>query len=241
MRTKTLLLSAVAMAAGLASSFAQSNVYSANVVGYVNRQLYANTNDAVAPTFAFVANHLDTGNNVFTNLLQSLPVNSKVLKWNPAGSSFNTFTRVALGAGWSPTGSGSNTLNLGEAALVKLNSGNATGFTNPFVGQVFQSTSGSITNVLLPGFTAVSLPVPLDGVGVTNALVGLNAALPPNPSGSKLQKWDEVGQAGYVTFTRTALGTGWSPSVPTVKAGEGFFIFNAAGTNRTWIINFTVQ
>src|SRR5215475_1208779 len=36
MRTKTLLLSAVALAAGVLASQAQSNVYSANVVGYVN-------------------------------------------------------------------------------------------------------------------------------------------------------------------------------------------------------------
>src|SRR5207249_3273515 len=37
MRTKTLLAAAAMLAAGFASSMAQSNVYSLNVVGYVNR------------------------------------------------------------------------------------------------------------------------------------------------------------------------------------------------------------
>src|SRR5580704_8349750 len=36
MRTKTLLLTAALVAAGVASSMAQSNVYSLNIVGYVN-------------------------------------------------------------------------------------------------------------------------------------------------------------------------------------------------------------
>jgi len=234
-------LSAVALAAGILSSQAQSNVYSANVVGYVSRTLYANTNDLTAPTFAFVANHLDTGNNVLSNLLQALPINSRVLKWNPGTATFNTYTRSALFGGWSPSGSVTQTLNLGEAALVKLNSGNTTGFTNTFVGEVFQSTEGSFTNVLLPGFTACSFPVPMSGVLVSNLLVGLNQALPATPSGSRLQKWNETTHAGYITFTRNLLPAGWSPSVPTVNPGEGFFIFNAGSTNRLWVINFTVQ
>jgi hypothetical protein len=239
MRTKTLLLSAVALAAGVLSSQAQSNVYSANVVGYINRSLPANPN-AGAPTFALVANHLDAGNNAFTNILQSLPVNTKVLKWDPVGGNFNTYTRSAIGAGWLPTGSGTNTLSLGEAAFVQLPAGNVAGFTNTFVGTVFQSTTGPITNNLLPGFTFQSFPVPLAAL-VTDASVGLNAALPATPSGSKLLAWDETAQNGYTTYTRSAIGSGWLPSVPTVSPAAGFFIFNAAATNRPWVINFQVQ
>src|ERR1041385_5044775 len=42
MRTKTLLLAAALTAAGLATSLAQSNVYSLNVVGYVNVNVAGN-------------------------------------------------------------------------------------------------------------------------------------------------------------------------------------------------------
>jgi hypothetical protein len=61
MRTKTLLLSAAAMAAGLVSSVAQSNVYSVNVVGYVNQVLPAGTLVAVANPLDNGTNTLDSG------------------------------------------------------------------------------------------------------------------------------------------------------------------------------------
>ena len=241
MRTKTLLIAAAALAASALSSLAQSNVYSVNVVGYMNKQVPANNGGS--PTFTGVANQLDTGSNTLLNLVQALPNGSKVLKWNYAGQTYNTFTRTAIGAGWSPTGSGSNTINLGEGAFLQLNTGNANPFTNTFVGQVFQGdgvTTVSFTNVLLPGLSFYSFPVPLDQVAVSNVLVGLSAALPPNPSGSKIQFWNEVSQSGFTVFTRTAIGSGWSPSVPLLSAGQSFFINNAASTNRLWIINFTV-
>src|ERR1700730_12330845 len=42
MRTKTLVCAAALMAAGVATSMAQSNVYSLNVVGYINITFPAN-------------------------------------------------------------------------------------------------------------------------------------------------------------------------------------------------------
>jgi len=237
MRTKTLLLSAVTLVAGVLASQAQSNVYSANVVGYINRTIVPG---GATTQYSLIANHLTTGNDVLSNLVQGLPVNSKVLKFNATAQAFNTFTRVAFGAGWSPTGAGSNTLTLGEGAFVTLPNGSTD--TNTFVGTVFQADGVIVppfTNTFAPGFSLQSFPVPVT-LPVTNTLVNLNPALPATPSGSKLLSYNEAGQS-FNTFTRVAFGSGWSPTVPTVSPGVGFFIFNAASSNRTWSTTFQVQ
>jgi hypothetical protein len=238
MRTKTLLLSAAALAAGVFASQAQtSNVYSANVVGYINRQIVTG---GVTAQYSLVANHLQSGNDVLSNLLSTLPANSKVLKFNAGTQAFVTFTKTAFGSGWSPTTAGSNTLALGEGAFITLPNG--ANLTNTFVGTVFQAdgvTTPAFVNVLPPGFSLQSFPVPVS-MAVTNPAVNLNGALPGSPTGSKMLTYNEAGQS-YTTFTRTAFGTGWSPSVPSVSPGVAFFIFNAASTNRFWTNTFLVQ
>ena len=225
---------------------AQQNIYSVNVAGQMPNIFYAN--NLPSPTFLPLANQLDTSSNTLANLVAGLPVGSKVLKWNYPGQTFVTITRcIVCPGGWSPTGSGTNTLNLGEGAFVESNSGNPNPLTNSFVGLVFQGDgviTASFTNILGPGLNLVSYPVPVDNIVVTNPgpipVIGLNAALPATPAGSKLQQWNEVSQSGYSVFTRTAIGSGWSPAPPTISAGHCFFIYNAASTNRLWIINFTI-
>jgi hypothetical protein len=231
MRTKILLFAATAFVAGVVSSSAQ--VYSANVVGYVQRTIPA------YPGYAVVANPLDTGNNVFTNLLQSLPVGAKVIKWDYPNATFDKiYTRNAIGAGWSPTGSGTNTLNLGEAAVVQLATTSSVPFTVTFIGTAFQ---GNTTNIMLPGYTLMSFPVPIGGY-VTNSYFSLNASLPSAPAQSKYIAYDEVNQNGFTIIdTRNGIGAGWSPAVPQISPAVGFFIVNTASTNRNWPISFTVQ
>jgi hypothetical protein len=229
MRTKTLLLAAAAaLAAGILSSSAQ--VYSANVVGYVNVVL------PPGPNFQFVANPLDSGNNVLTNTMQSLPIGSKVYKWDYINGAFDLiFTRSSLGAGGWSAGSGTNTDNPGEGFMVQLPASATAGFTNTFVGTVLQ---GSLTNTLLPGYTAQSFPVPISDA-VTNQ--GLNAVLPSSPAGSQLLQWDVVNQSFDLVHGRNALGSGWSGGVPQVSPGAAFFIFNNSANTYQWPINFTVQ
>src|SRR4051812_26832004 len=89
MRTKTLLLSAVALAAGLLSSQAQlSNVYSANIVGYV-------TVTNAAGQFVLNSLPLDSGSNNLTGLFPNVPNNSQVLIWT--GSGYQTATKNLVG------------------------------------------------------------------------------------------------------------------------------------------------
>src|SRR5271154_6934502 len=87
MRTKTLLLAVAALATGIISSEAQSNVYSQNIVGYVN---------AVSPVggqFALLANPLDNGTNNITSLFPTAPNQTQVEIWN--GSGFQLAQKVA--------------------------------------------------------------------------------------------------------------------------------------------------
>ncbi len=140
MRTKTLLAAAI-LAAGIASSVAQSNVYSLNVVGYVNQTYAANQ-------FHMIANPLNATNNTVGALFPNPPFFATIYKFTGgAYQPANTF----LGA-W---GDANQTLNPGEGAFLYVPAG--TPYTNTYVGEVLQ---GSLTNVLIPGFNMVGAKVP---------------------------------------------------------------------------------
>jgi hypothetical protein len=231
MRTKTLLVAAAALVAGIISSKAQT-VYSANVVGYATVVI------PPGPQFAFIANPLDSGNNVLTNTLQSLPLNSKVYKWDYANSTFDKiFTRSSLGAGGWSSGSGTNTDNPGEGFVVQLPASYTTPFTNIFVGNVIQ---GNFTNPIVPGYNALAFDVPVNS-NVTNW--NLNAVLPASPTGSKIYRWDLANQNFDLIYTRSSLGAGgWSSGViPPINLGEGYFIFNNSANTYNWTNFFQVQ
>ena len=104
MRTKTLLLSAAAIAAGVVSSQAQSNVYSANIVGYVTTVFKG------GGAYTLVANPLDTSSNTVIGLLDSvLPNKTQVLIWDPVAQGYTTAQKT--GGTWNqnlnlPVGAG---------------------------------------------------------------------------------------------------------------------------------------
>jgi hypothetical protein len=237
MRTKTILLGAAIIAAGALTSMAQSNVFSLNVVGYINRTIPGNAQ------YALVANQLDTGNNVFTNLFQTLPVGSKVLKWT--GVSFSTSQRVGFGSGWSPAAAGTNTLNPGEGAFVQSPTGSAP-LTNTFVGNVpgLVSTgstnptyTATFTNAFGTGFSMRGDPEPEASDATTLGLTAAVPALATNPKNTILI-WNE-GTQSYSTFTRVTFGAGWTPSVPSLQVGQGFF-FNTTAPG-SWTHTFNVN
>src|SRR2546423_31817 len=82
MRTKTLLLTAVLGAAGIATSLAQS-VYSINAVGYVNL--------TVPIGYSMIANPLNAPTNTLSNLIASPPNGAQFLRWNGSGFDVATF------------------------------------------------------------------------------------------------------------------------------------------------------
>jgi hypothetical protein len=225
MRTKTLLLSAAALVAGVLGSQAQSNVYSANVVGYVN---------VVVPPGKFVmtANPFATGNDVLSNIVTA-PGGSQAQIWNGAG--FDTYTYSALAHAWKNGAVNGNTLPLPPGVGFFLSSG--AGFTNTYVGSVIANNGASVTNSLATAITTEGSEIPyMDTVtngGTVNLTVG---------GGSQLQQWSVAGQ-NFTTFTFSALAHNWKIGAvttnPVINPGEGFFLQASAPTN--WVQTLNLQ
>ena len=194
MRTKTLLLTAAAIVAGVVSVQAQSNVYSVNVVGYVNKAFPAGT-------FQLVANPLDNGTNNLDSAFGQLLAKSQAQFWN--GATFDNFTK---GSTWP---AGAPAVPPGIGLFVK--SQNAT--NNTFVGQVAAPVGGSVTQALPAGlFVLVGSKVPYAG-----DLNDTNLALTQLLAKSQVQKWNG---AGFDNYTK---GTTW-PANPGISVAEGFFL-----------------
>lgn len=154
MRTKALLGLAV-LAASAATCVAQSNVYSLNIVGYVNVDLVQGWN--------LIANPLkpSNGNNSITNII-SLPAAadaSELYTWTGTGWSSPSTWIAEDNFGWFTTDAGGNevaapTVDLGEAFFVRA--------TAPakvtFVGEV---ATGTIATTFEPGINMVANKVPV--------------------------------------------------------------------------------
>jgi hypothetical protein len=228
MRTK-LLATAAILAVGLASSTAQNNVYSLNVVGYVNKTLVG------GGEYTAVANPLNTTNNTLAGLFggagQGLPSTSRVLKWNTTIADFDVYTKTAFGTGWSGPAPGADTsLNPGEGCLV-LTPAASGDITNTFVGEVLQ---GDQTVAMIAGYQLVGNKIPDSGEVTSLQLTNV-------PTTSRLLKWNTAAQ-DWDIFTKTAFGTGWSGPLgttpPSLDVGEGFMLNAVSAFN--WVRNFTV-
>jgi hypothetical protein len=151
MRTKTLLLTVAAIAAGISAS--QAQVYSVNAVGYVNKNVPAG--------YSMIANPLNTTNNTIGALLTGVPNFSNLLKWNGTGFDVATFV---FGAWDTPA----VTLNPGEGAFINTE----TAFTVTFVGEVMQ---GNLSNPIPVGYSIRSSQVPQTGGASALGLTTLQA------------------------------------------------------------------
>jgi hypothetical protein len=144
MKSKTLLIAAATLAAGVFSASAQ--VYSQNIVGYVNI--------ASPAGFSIIANQLNSGTNTLANLIPAPSNGTTIYKYGAGGYTGSTYIN-----GWGA--SGSTTLNPGEAAFIYA----PFATTNTFVGNVLTGTN---TVALVAGFTLVASPTPLAGYADTN-------------------------------------------------------------------------
>jgi len=201
MRTKTLLLSAAAMVAGLISAHAQSNVYSANIVGYV-------TVTNAASQYALWSLPLDSGTNTLNALVPNPPTGSTILVWT--GSGYSSSTKSP--AGWLPN----LTLTPGQGFFIRSTAAG----TNTFVGSIAVPVGGSVTNTLAGGlYSLVGSPIPY-----TDSLNGTNLNLQAG-TGSTVLVW---GGAGYSSSTKSPAG--WLPNL-SINPGQGFFVRPTGPTN----------
>jgi hypothetical protein len=234
MRTKTLLLSAVALAAGLVSSQAQSNVYSANVVGYCSVVIAGNAG------YTLIANPFDDGNgNQLTNLFPgtaSLPTGSQVLTWDPVAG----YSTAQLGGSplhWNHT----VTLTPGTGFFVKNGAGASAPFTNTFVGSVIVPNGSSVTNGVALHYSLQASPIPYTGNVASNTVPNGDAWMDFGSSvgtGSQILTWDPI--AGYTTAQKGGATPHWNKTV-TVNPGQGFFLFNSAGPATNVVETLNLQ
>jgi hypothetical protein len=216
MRTKVLLCAA-ALAASLASSMAQSNVYSLNVVGYYNITVAGGQK-------VMIANQLNTTNNTIGSLLAPPMVNNNDSLYKYAGG-FSTSLYSTDDGQWDPDPT--VTMNPGEAVFYVP----SVTTTLTFVGEVLQ---GSLTNTLPLNVKVMrSSMVPQQG-GVSSVL-GV-----PFDNNDSLYLYN----AGYSTYLYSTDDGQWDPNEPVINLGQGFFYVKAATANpanANWVRNFTVQ
>lgn len=204
------------------------NVYSLNVVGYINLSF---TNG-----YNLIANQLDvdgtlTNNTLSTVFPTNLPNLTKVSVFNPATASFNSSTWSASGLKWSGTAAAQALVNAGLApgagAFVFIPAAATLPQGITLVGNVVQGTH------VLPiqlGLQNVSFVAPISG--------GIQTVLGYSPT--KLDKVQQFSPASQSYVSRTWSGTAWSGGVePTLAVGESVFINSKAATN--WSQTFTVQ
>ncbi|MFO1477018.1 MAG: hypothetical protein U1F98_10255 [Verrucomicrobiota bacterium] len=211
MRTKTLLIAAATIAAGIASSMAQSTVYSVNLVGYINTPIVG------ASKYTLIANPFDNGaGNTLTSLVDStgaLPNKSQVLLWT--GSGYSGYSKS--GGTWS----GNPAIPQSTGFFVKNGIATSPNLTNLFVG-----TCPSSNSVALPaGYTLSGGLIPFSGDLTTDTNINLGTTL---PNKSQLLTWSTASQS----FTGVSKSGGsWGGTLPVV-AGQGFFINAKSAT--TW-------
>jgi hypothetical protein len=236
MRTKALILSAALVAAGVASSMAQSNVYSLNIVGYVNVPVPAG--------FSILSNPLDDGlndSNVISSVLSSTNTEDGdlVYLFSPTQGYANieTFFNIPGNfVGWSP---GTNSVAPGTGFF--FFSKHATNIT--FVGQI---AAGTYTNALAAGSfnlvgSIVPEALPLGSAGWTNTLQ-VNATDSDNAyrfSAANFGGYDIISYFGGYGWVDGDVSGGGSSNGPVLNVGEGFFLQSKLGGN--WVQTFTVN
>jgi hypothetical protein len=212
MRTRVLYCLA-ALAAGAASSLAQSNVYSLNIVGYV-------TYTQQASKFNIIANPLNTTNNDVSNVFSSAAQypGLTVYKRNSGGGYDQSTFDPDLTAWTAP-------LDVSPGTGVWLSTPPGSTFTNTFVGEVTLDS----TNTVEAGYSIKSSVVPQAG------LLSSQLAYPVAP-GDGVFVWNGN---GYDIFSFDPDLSAWAPSEPSVNVAQGFWIFNS-GASKPWVRHFTV-
>ena len=220
MRTKSLLFTAAFSAASMGAAVAQ--VYSANVVGYIN---------ITAPVgLSLIANQLDNKNgNKISDVITKLPDGSFVHLYVGGATGYNSLSYF----GGFESG-GDTPFGPGTGAFLEIPTGTAEADRKiTFVGEVLQGagSNGSVPN----GLSIVSSKTPRAGKVTTDLKFPAGAAL----DGSLLYKY--INTPAKRDYEASSIFDGWEGVEPSVAVGESFFFLNASGSAQAWNQDFTVQ
>ena len=155
--------------------------------------------------YNLIGNQLNNGDNRINNVL-NVPDGTTVYKFNGKYSA-NSYVDGAWDV---PT----MTLPVGEGFFINVP--NATAIT--LIGEVSQNNNKTLAD----GINLLSIPLAVSG-GLTD-VGGLVAS-----EGDVVYQWTGTGFSAKEFVDGT-----WSPSVPTIKVGEGFFL---KGSGRSYVLN----
>jgi hypothetical protein len=213
MKINTLLIAAATLAVGAISS--QAQVYSQNVVGYVNVSIAPNGYSLVTVPLDYDGS--GTNNQVGTIFGTNLPVGSSVQNWTGSGYSGNSYSKK----GWAfPTQS----YNPGQGLFI-FNPSNTT-IPLTIAGTVLQ---GGLTNkyVLPNSYSLVGNQFPVAG--------GITSTYGYVPSiGDQVQTWNN-GFSGN-SYSKK----GWALGEPQLGVSQAVFLLTT-NLNPVWGTNFVVQ
>jgi hypothetical protein len=196
------------------------NVYSLNVVGYINLTLQ--------PGFNLIANQLDADgtmtNNFATNVFSTnLPGGSRIYAFNAAAAGYQILSWN--GTKWIGQQAPVNAaLAPGQGMFVSL--AGTTPTTLTLVGQVIQGTN---VTPLVQGLQIVSAIPPISA--------GLQTGLGYMPTAGDRVYFYNAAAQGYQI--KSFNGTKWIGGEPTPNVGDAMFFQSATATN--WTQAFTVQ
>jgi hypothetical protein len=247
MRTKILLLSAVALATGLVSSFAQSNVYSVNVVGYAN--IPTRTGISSQGNQFNAAGGNNSANNVIANTGQW--DGSELQFWtgiNYSVAVFDSLTDDTTTGFTDRIGNPIPSPNIGNAVGYYFN--NLSGVSNniTYVGDVRVGTN-SVVLTRTPAISLHTSQLPVGGgiisaLSLSNpggALDGCEIQIPVinaggNISGFSVAVFDSLTDDTTTGFTDRI---GNPVPEPQLKVGQSFFFNNLSTGNQTWTQVYT--
>jgi hypothetical protein len=223
MKIKTLAIAAATLAVGAITS--QAQVYSQNIVGYVN-VIYP------AGTLILSANPLTTGNDVLTNVIGSgtgLIGTPHLYHWNNVG--WDTYTWSGAQKKWLNGVADVSNTNISPGQAFFINA--SVTFTNTYSGTIVANTGGgTATNALHTGYTPIGELVPYGDTLTNSSTVNLTVG-----GASSIQIWDNVAQAYQPVYTYSGAKKTWLQgavtNVPVLSVGQGFFINPNVNTN--WV------
>jgi hypothetical protein len=233
------------VAAGALSSLAQSNVYSVNVVGYINIDIAPGFNLISSPLQAQVGGVNNNGVNVVLGNMTPVfnPPSGGLFQWN--ATTGNGFLQTIFPAGDGTWVDGSfnlatNQIPPGIGFFIQNGTTNNTSqhYTLTLTGSVVQGTNNFALNGGLFGF--LGDPEPISGDITTNGF--------PVQDNSTVLTWN-VAQQKYnqAVFGLSATNGGpgfvdgfFNPVVVAPAVGQGFLYHNPTNTIQ-WTRSFIVQ
>lgn len=196
-------LCSVAFVAAAAS--ANGQVYSANIVGYYNLQLYAGNN--------LIANQLDAGtvpDNTLSAIFQPgvVPEGATFTEWDPATQQYLPTSVYDTINGWSIN----YTLGFGQGGLLNTPSS----FMNTFTGSVWSGYDANTGLWVPPLVTGSGSQLLSCYVPITDAT--FYDVVGRDPQNGESVTWlDDASQ----TYTTTTFENGtWNNGVPTLNVGQ---------------------